>query len=170
MRKYSKALLGVLMVPASISMFAGTAHAAVTPQSASIPSGIEVLNPNGTINGCYQTVGNQVWVKHCNFGLASQRFTVVELQKLGTGEFKAEITQAGHYLDIGPNNPGTVAVSTYSANSILYIHANQYGGDAVIERYTGRVPATNDNLGSRVTGGNGYNTEVGFNTFDGVQV
>ncbi len=160
----SAAVAVSVLIPASLVLFAGEASA-----STSIPSGIEVIS-NGGINGCYQTIGNEVRVEHCNFGLASQRYTVVELQKLGTGEFRAEITQGGHYLDIGPNNPGTVAMSTYSANSILYIHADQYGGDAVIERYTGRIPATNDLLGSRVTGGNGFDTEVAFNDFYGTPV
>jgi hypothetical protein len=161
--RISSKLLPILAIPASIAIFAAPAHASTV-----IPSGIEVLSANGQIVGCYQTVGSSIRVEHCNFGLASQRYTFVLSENLGGGTYQGEITQGGKYLDIGPNTTkATVAMSTYSANSILRIYGSHT--NSWIER-SSRMPATNTGLGSTVVGSTSGNDNVGFNSFDGVQV
>jgi hypothetical protein len=155
---------GILSAAAITGALAGPANAAAT--ATTIPSGIEVAG------GCYQTVGSYIHVEPCNFGIAAQRYEVVLITKVKTGEYMAEITQGSRYLDIGPGHPkATVAMSTYSDNSYLYIHAGAYGADSTIERWSGRLPAeVVGGIGSTVTGTTSGDAIVGFADFDGVQV
>lgn len=186
MRSIKKIVLTAALVLGSLGSvagFAGPSHAAttapakvaVTATSAGIPFGIEVLSANGTIRGCYQSDGENIYVKHCNFGDGRQRFEAYLYGWYGNLDYTGVVSQGRNYLKVGvpgANGAGPVHLSPgYDANTELLFRSNP-DGQSVIARASGLYPITNaGRIGSqlysvRATGYGDY--EVSLNTFNGV--
>jgi hypothetical protein len=174
----SLGVLAGMAVPAGAAVTAPaavSAHAAPSFDRAGIPFGIEVLNPGGTIRGCYQTDGSYIDIDHCNFGDGRQQFEAYLNGWYGGSTYTGIVTQGRNYLDVaqpGANGAGAVRMSTYSDNSELLFRSSS-SGVSVIARAYGGYPVTSSGrygtgLYSIRTTGYGYDT-VSLNTFNGVR-